>query len=1027
MFQLRSAADRPRQDRALVAPVGVVLLALTVGLTSLCGCEHGSVAPSVSQVECVIPEGSVIVPGNADWIDAGVDVSIGENVAIVAGGSVVVGHAGRFRQRREVEVTPAGTYIFSDKDAEARFPLPAAGEGPAPCFALIGRIGNGPPFFIGRQRSWKAKQSGRLRLGVNDHDLTDNSGQFYAHVSQAGEIQPVAYEEVVPSGAGEGRPRPGSSVVVFYVDGLRPDVVREMAAMGHIPNINALFVEGGAWLSNNFTAFPSDTITSNGTMWTGCFSDRHGIKGQVRFSRAALKSQSYLDPLGPNRSARLLQPQGVDRLLQTSQAATIRWTRGEQKSKHWNQRRTTGVTPLYGHLRAAGGDWATGVLPMMTDVPPLLWTRSMTRHMPYFRVHQAWKYIDDANAHYAIRHLVPRDQPVTIIWLPETDSISHKHCRGQFGATRRTIALADELVGKIVDELQARKRLEQTYFILVSDHGHHGGRKTHLTNFDIANEFLFKPRELDENGNWVGGGLGLSVRQHRSRNFHRGDNSRDFVFIDGDTDGAARIFLSRGRYGSGDWSGPNRPGDLLAYPVARHLPPINLVKTLSVCGAIHGNGSVQTPIDLVLLRLDEQSILISTRDRGQAVVSRKKGKDGEWLYRYAPVTDVQPTADGHVAYRVVPEPETDPLELIDHIGARNFHYYHSERRWLNATALSKYPDGVVALTRHMLWQENLSAREPEFAPDLVITARPGWYFGSKSTPGTNHGYPLADSMRATWFVSGPNVRRGARIEAPSRLTDLTPTILDMIGLDTAQADFDGIPLRVIYEPRVRQVAARRSPLYWDDVDLDAWRQISYTPAAASRHKPFTINRPQSAFDLNNVVYNAATVTELSVFRLFDDVTAPLVGREEVVTGGVEAASRYTRHYEEDWVAQGAQAINVSELTIGDYSMTSLGNLRRADGLIDWTQTRSQNLDRHIATRVGRENLPGSPVVHTTIDATQAGVWEVYRFVQRVAIEVLDETVLNGIENSTDRAVNAFRRTPSEIRAERSGRSRVTSP
>ena len=139
-------------------------------------------------------------------------------------------------------------------------------------------------------------------------------------------------------------------------------------------------------------------------MWTGCFSDRHGIKGQVRFSRAALKSESYLDPLGPNRSARLLQPQGVDRLLQASQSATIRWTRGSEKSKQWNQRRTTGVTPLYGHLRAAGGDWATGILPMMTDVPPLLWTRSMTRHMPYFRVQQAWQYVDDANTHRTDRH-----------------------------------------------------------------------------------------------------------------------------------------------------------------------------------------------------------------------------------------------------------------------------------------------------------------------------------------------------------------------------------------------------------------------------------------------------------------------------------------------------------------------------------------------------------------------------------------------------------------------------------------------
>src|SRR5204863_466026 len=82
-----------------------------------------------------------------------------------------------------------------------------------------------------------------------------------------------------------GGPAANCSVVVFYIDGLRPDVVEEMAAMDHIPNLKKHFVEGGSHLCNAFTAFPSDTITSNGTMWTGCFSDRHGVKCQVRFSR----------------------------------------------------------------------------------------------------------------------------------------------------------------------------------------------------------------------------------------------------------------------------------------------------------------------------------------------------------------------------------------------------------------------------------------------------------------------------------------------------------------------------------------------------------------------------------------------------------------------------------------------------------------------------------------------------------------------------------------------------------------------
>ena len=45
--------------------------------------------------------------------------------------------------------------------------------------ALIGRIGNGAPFFIGSGvQSFRAGTSGRLYLGINDDYLPDNSGSF---------------------------------------------------------------------------------------------------------------------------------------------------------------------------------------------------------------------------------------------------------------------------------------------------------------------------------------------------------------------------------------------------------------------------------------------------------------------------------------------------------------------------------------------------------------------------------------------------------------------------------------------------------------------------------------------------------------------------------------------------------------------------------------------------------------------------------------------------------------------------------
>lgn len=952
------------------------------------------------------------VDARSSWNDTGLDVVEGESLTIRATGEITTGKSSTLD--KNLKVGPEGTYFYSDKVAEKTFPLPSASSGPAPCFGLIARIGTGSAFHVGDEISIKIKSSGRLFLGVNDFNHSDNEGQFEVSLTRDSTPRPIRIEEQISESLSLPTPPvKNARVVVFYMDGLRPDVVHEMSAMGHLPNITKLFIQGGTCLGETYTGFPSDTITSNGTMWTGCFSDRHGLKGQVRFSRRSLISESYLEPLGPNRSSRLLHPEGADNLIQKAQAETLNLSLGSGTGDRWKQTQTSGVPPLYEHLQSRGQDWATGVLPMMTEVPPMLWTRSLIRNMPYLRAHEAWKYIDDANTHYALKYLISQEMPVSIIWLPETDSVSHKQSRGQFGSTRRTIALADRLIGKMVDALKARGLMDSTYLMLVSDHGHHGGRSQHLTKFDLANDLFHRPRTIDQSGNWIGGGMGLSVRMHRFWNRHPEDQSREFVFIDGDSDGAARIFLPKGHFRSGKWIGTSAPADLLQYRIDDDISPVNLPETLAATRGKNGQGEWQHPIDLVLMRLSENSILITTHDRGQAVIDRRMTLEKTWVYRYRCVHQVRPQEDGTVSFEEISHPGSDPLGLVSKMPVSEWGKFHNEAKWLQITSQSEYPDSVVAITRHLLWQDNLKYREEEYASDLVVTAKRNWYFGTKNSPGTMHGYPFRESMRATWFASGPTIRRGAQLKKATRLVDLTPTILNLIGFEDEEVEFDGRVVTEIYQQqRSYEIQRQEQPVYWQDVDLAAWKPILYQPADPYEHLPWSMNNPDSPLDLNIIAGNLVTFGDINFWRLFDDAISPLTGGEDYVVSSVEDIERQSWRIG-DPVGEAAQAIDLSGLTLSDYSQTSIGHLKRVDRALDWVQKRTLEIDRAVVSPIGFEQSPPAIILNGGVDGAQFTVWETYRFIQRLTMQIIDEEILNGIENVTDKSVNRFRMIPAE--------------
>lgn len=115
------------------------------------------------------PSRAISVTGNRQWTSTNIRVNQYETL--------------RFDANGEVHFTPnpdglAGAAGSRDRKLVPGAPLPAALAG-----ALIGRIDNGQPFVVGDQASIRMPASGILYLGINDDNVSDNTGQFQVVVS----------------------------------------------------------------------------------------------------------------------------------------------------------------------------------------------------------------------------------------------------------------------------------------------------------------------------------------------------------------------------------------------------------------------------------------------------------------------------------------------------------------------------------------------------------------------------------------------------------------------------------------------------------------------------------------------------------------------------------------------------------------------------------------------------------------------------------------------------------------------------
>lgn len=113
---------------------------------------------------------AMMVPATRAWTDTGITIQPGEILDVTASGQI-------FYSRSKSAVAPAS-------GAAGRRATPAAPMPEIEIGALIGRIGDGPLFFVGEtMEGYRAQTAGRLFLRVNDDILTDNQGEFRAVIT----------------------------------------------------------------------------------------------------------------------------------------------------------------------------------------------------------------------------------------------------------------------------------------------------------------------------------------------------------------------------------------------------------------------------------------------------------------------------------------------------------------------------------------------------------------------------------------------------------------------------------------------------------------------------------------------------------------------------------------------------------------------------------------------------------------------------------------------------------------------------
>lgn len=488
--------------------------------------------------------------------------------------------------------------------------------------------------------------------------------------------------------------RPAVSVALFLVDGLDRGTMLRMIADEKLPNIRSRFIDGGVCVDGAVTSMPALTYPNLISVMTGRFPGHHGILGNQWFERGTLEIEDYLTV-----PTYLLAGEDFD-------APTIHEILDEQFTINIQCPARRGMDRTADNWILTGADWLLGTY-TITDArvgSDVAWVAEVAN--------EAGKW------------------PVfCTFYFPGVDQIGHEHGPDSRRYTR-AIENADMQIGRVIDAIERARPADQTYYVLVADHGH------------IP---LHRNKSIDI-GKCLSQGAALRVRRAEINDADQTKRARDLEKYD------AIVIKSGGRRvaihlrGANGWENPPDAASINNVLENRAFP--------------HRVGSNRQMMRLV----DHPAVAcVATRAPGGA---RVMTRDGEVLIE-------REVREGLQHYRVVKGAEVLKQRVITEDAAWPSDFdgsqWHSSREWLAATMHSAWPDFVPQVVEMF---------DSTRAGDIVVFAADGWALHRDDDGG--HGSCVARDMRIPLYFTGPGLAGGSQIPC-GRLVDVMPTVLDLLG------------------------------------------------------------------------------------------------------------------------------------------------------------------------------------------------------------------------------------------------------
>jgi hypothetical protein len=238
---------------------------------------------------------------------------------------------------------------------------------------------------------------------------------------------------------------PTRPILVFFVDGLRADVLEDVVRNGGMPRLSRLFFDRAAHVRSAVTSVPSVTYANAVTMLTGCWPSTHGVVANASFDREHLFMRDY--------EAEREYAADDDACTTIFELLADEVTAGIALPFERGVRISRAKSADSGGFRF-GLSWITG-------------REKTADELLSEQLYEIGEEVRD----------IGRWPALLVIHFPAVDDIGHEH--GSDGAEYRdAVRNLDQVIGDVLVAFEQGGMLDDLTLVLTADHGHHSAPRS---------------------------------------------------------------------------------------------------------------------------------------------------------------------------------------------------------------------------------------------------------------------------------------------------------------------------------------------------------------------------------------------------------------------------------------------------------------------------------------------------------------------------------------------------------------------